>query len=157
MRGFRGADFFLSNGYPSKIEFDGRFYATVWHAFSAACANNEGERFAAATAPTPAVAAALGLMFQGPLAFRSETAKETMRGLLRQKFEAYPELASKLVNTGTQQLISEEPPGDQWWGSHNGRGENVLGELLMEERKFFRDRVKDATKVSGEAPPRLPH
>lgn len=50
------------------------------------------------------------------------------------KFTQYAELAKKLVNTGSAQII-EVSPHDAYWGSGpDGSGKNRLGQLIMTVR-----------------------
>jgi N-glycosidase YbiA len=59
---------------------------------------------------------------------------DRMRRVLRVKFDTYPEAAAVLVGTGDAQLI-EASKSDSFWGvGANGKGENMLGVLLMERR-----------------------
>jgi predicted NAD-dependent protein-ADP-ribosyltransferase YbiA (DUF1768 family) len=62
-----------------------------------------------------------------------------MRSLLEQKFDAKmnPELRAQLLATGTKHLEEMNWWGDTFWGTNKeGKGENMLGRLLMEVRGF---------------------
>lgn len=146
---FEGEYEFLSNFYPSKIIYepyifeDRHLYAdTVEHAFQAAKAADRIEELNIIMAPTPGKAKRLGRKCQ----LRSdweEVKDNVMRKFLCKKF-AIPELRQKLLDTGDAYLIE----GNHWHDNHfgicycekcNGRGQNKLGQLLMEIRKEIRD------------------
>jgi ribA/ribD-fused uncharacterized protein len=57
-----------------------------------------------------------------------------MRNVLCWKFSADSTLAGWLLSTGRAELIEGNNWGDRFWGQVNGRGHNMLGELLMERR-----------------------
>lgn len=44
--------------------------------------------------------------------------------------------------TGDAELIEGNNWGDTFWGVCNGRGENMLGKLLMEIRDYLRAQTK---------------
>jgi ribA/ribD-fused uncharacterized protein len=62
---------------------------------------------------------------------------ECMELCLRSKFGNNPELAKKLAETGNAKLIEGNTWNDTFWGVCRGRGENMLGKLLMEVRKTY--------------------
>lgn len=49
------------------------------------------------------------------------------------------ELKQKLIATGDKILVDENRWSDKFWGIKNGRGENMLGRLLMQVREYFRE------------------
>jgi ribA/ribD-fused uncharacterized protein len=64
---------------------------------------------------------------------------EIMELVLRAKFMAHPDLAQKLKDTGSRDIIELNTWGDTYWGqikNKNGNlvGENILGKLLMNIR-----------------------
>ena len=144
---FEGEHEFLSNFYPSKIIYDiddGHIvYApTIEHAFQAAKTFNPFEESDILTAPTPGKAKRLGRKCE--LRKDWEEAKDNvMRKFLCKKF-AIPELRQKLLDTGDAYLIE----GNYWHDNHfgicycekcKGKGENILGQLLMDIRKEIRE------------------
>jgi ribA/ribD-fused uncharacterized protein len=63
---------------------------------------------------------------------------------LKHKFKQNHELAKKLLDTGTSQLV-EASPRDSYWGSGaDGQGLNKLGQLLM----IIREQSKDTDSLS---------
>lgn len=135
IRSFRGQYRFLSNFYPAEVQFEGRSYRTVEHAFQAAKTLSSQMRVAIAEAPSPGHAKALG---------RAVTLRPdwedvkigVMRDLLRQKF-GRPPLRDLLLATAPRQLIEGNTWGDHFWGICDGEGENHLGRLLEEVRTDF--------------------
>jgi predicted NAD-dependent protein-ADP-ribosyltransferase YbiA (DUF1768 family) len=57
-----------------------------------------------------------------------------MEDIQTQKFLQHPELAKKLVSTGSAELIYNNECGDTYWGVSGGSGENNLGKVLMRVR-----------------------
>jgi predicted NAD-dependent protein-ADP-ribosyltransferase YbiA (DUF1768 family) len=52
------------------------------------------------------------------------------------KFEQFPYLAAKLIETGTATLVEGNHWGDTFWGvDHEQGGENHLGKILMAVRE----------------------
>ena len=131
---FRGAYDFLSNFYPAEIELDGIVYSTAETAFQAQKALDMEERKAFAVLP-PAKAKRAGRR----LALRSdwEVVKlGIMERIVRAKFAQHPELAERLVATGTLPLVEGNAWHDVYWGAdvNTGEGENHLGKILMKVR-----------------------
>jgi ribA/ribD-fused uncharacterized protein len=62
---------------------------------------------------------------------------EVMLNLLRRKFAYGTALTTDLLNTRGMQLIEGNYRGDDFWGVdlNTGRGDNVLGQLLMLVRR----------------------
>ena len=56
-----------------------------------------------------------------------------MKDKKKQKFSKSP-LKEMLLETNTKELIEGNNHGDTYWGTVNGKGENMLGKLLMEVR-----------------------
>lgn len=59
---------------------------------------------------------------------------DVMRNVVRIKFKQNPELAQKLLATGSSVLV-EHTKNDKYWGDGgDGTGKNMLGKILMEIR-----------------------
>lgn len=58
----------------------------------------------------------------------------TMKRILRIKFDKSKELYQKLKETGSAQLINNNTYRDEYWGVYYGKGQNLLGKILMEIR-----------------------
>ena len=63
---------------------------------------------------------------------------EVMRKAVHAKFTQNQGLKELLLSTGDHPLVQVKP-GDQHWGTGNGRGKNMLGEVLMDLREGLRN------------------
>lgn len=129
---FTGPHRWLSNFWPAPVSLDGVVYPTVEHAYVAAKTRDSTWRSAVLACGTPGDAKRLGRRMN----LRSDwnaVRVDVMRDLLEQKF-SNPTLAEKLLATGDALLQEGNTWGDTFWGVCNGRGENMLGKLLMEVR-----------------------
>lgn len=131
---FNGPYRFLSNFYPSPIVIQKHISApTVEHAYQAFKMTKLENAIEILAAPTPGMTKRLAKN----LPIRpdwDEIKMEVMEHLLTLKFAQNPDLAQKLLNTGTMELIEGNTWGDRFWGVCNGYGENNLGKLLMKIR-----------------------
>lgn len=138
---FRGAFDFLSNFHPSPVELDGIRYENAEAAFQARKCSDPAGR--AAFAGLPAVKARqLGRR----IALRKDWDKiriAAMEAVVRAKFAQNPDLAVRLVATGSMPLVEGNTHGDTFWGvdARTGKGENHLGKILMQIRDELRRNV----------------
>ena len=131
---FRGAYDYLSNFYPSSIEFDGITYCSAEAAFQAQkCADRKiREQFAGLTA--------VKARHRGrQVDMRSDWDQiklGIMEQIVRAKFTQHPELAGRLLSTGDLLLVEGNAWHDTFWGVDlvTGEGENHLGLILMRVR-----------------------
>lgn len=138
--GFTGKYNFLSNFYPSRIEFEDHKYNTVEHAYQAAKSISGEKRRSIRLASTPAEAKALGRKVK--LREDWEQIKEqVMLDLLRKKFSILS-LKEKLLNTGDEYLEETNHWKDTYWGVCNNKGKNRLGHLLMKVRSELQKKGK---------------
>ena len=142
----------FSNFSPHGLELDGIWWPTSEHYFQA-------QKFAGTPyaeeirrARTASEAAKMGRKRSHPLRPDWEQVKDQvmLRGVLR-KFETHTDIRSILLATGNQTLV-ESAPGDYYWGcGSDGSGQNKLGQILMEVRKFLRlQRVQQKAGFSRE-------
>ncbi len=134
---FQGEHRFLSNFHPVEVTMDGQLYLSTEHAYQAAKTTNLATRTMIARTFNPGKAKRLGRL----AALRpdwEEVKLEVMLDLLRKKF-AHPKLRTKLLATGTEQLVEGNTWGDTFWGVCDGMGDNHLGRLLMQ----VRDEIKE--------------
>lgn len=141
--GFNGPNRFLSNFYPSNVEFEGLTYPTVEHAYQAAKTLEPRER-------------QIILSHSGPDGAKSAGRRVTMRPdwdavklsimkrLLQKKFYDTT-LKTMLLETGEEQLEEANYWHDNYWGrctclkcKETTLGLNYLGLLLMEVRQEIR-------------------
>lgn len=140
---FLGKYEFLSNFFPSRIEFEGMVYPTNEHFFQAMKSLDPLERKTIMEAATPGRAKRLGRK----ITMRSdwETIKsDIMLQGLRLKFSD-PKLAALLLATGDEILIEGTTWHDNEWGNCTCEacklipGQNKLGKLLMQVREELRN------------------
>jgi hypothetical protein len=132
---FSGQYEFLSNFYPCRIE-DGIIYSSVEHAYQAMKSLSIAERLKVAACNTPGRAKRMGRKLE--LRPDWEDVKvDIMLGLLEKKFRD-PELNRQLQDTGDEELIEGNTWGDIEWGVYKGKGENMLGKLLMALRETYK-------------------
>ncbi len=140
---FAGEHAFLSNFFPAPFVLDGIVYPTVEHAFQAAkcCDAAQAERIR--RAPSPGAAKRLGRRAQ--LRPDWEPVKlDVMHRCLRAKFAQHPDLAARLLATGSARLVEGNTWGDTFWGRTGSRGRNHLGRLLMLVRAELRGAASPA-------------
>lgn len=140
---FSGRWWFLSNFYPSPIEhriewapddYVEATFATAEHAYQASKAQDARQVARVLRALTPGDAKRFG----SRLAIRPNwdaMRLDVMRQVVRAKFTQHDDLAEMLVLTGDRELVEGNTWGDRYWGACDGRGENWLGKILMEQRK----------------------
>ena len=128
---FQGEHRWLSNFWPSTVWLDGDSYPSVENAYQAA--KFETCRRVPFVNCTPGQAKRLGrsLFVRGDW---EQIKVQVMRSLIQQKFEPGSDLGNKLAATGHSKIVEGNTWGDTFWGVCRGRGQNVLGELLMAQR-----------------------
>jgi ribA/ribD-fused uncharacterized protein len=138
---FRGAYRFLSNFWPSPIEFvvkrETLYAPTVEHAFQALKSYDLAQMRWILDAASPGEAKRRGR--QAWLRQDWDSVRvAVMDQLLGMKFVYGSVLADQLLATGVAELIEGNTWGDQFWGVCDGVGENWLGQLLMRRRAVLR-------------------
>lgn len=77
-----------------------------------------------------------------------------MRKAVRAKFTQHWVLLEQLLATGAAQLI-EHTKNDSYWGDGgDGRGQNMLGRILMEIRSELKGGAKQRASADSEQSPR---
>lgn len=128
---FTGDNHWLSNFHPAVIEFEGRLYPSVEHAYQAAKVPQEARGvFLRGSAGD---AKRLGRKARLPEGWATGKLR-VMEQLLELKFKPGSVLAAKLVSTDPCLLIEGNYWGDTYWGICRGKGMNHLGMALMRLR-----------------------
>lgn len=163
---FRFAHGFLSNFSAARVVLDGMAYPTVEHAFQAAKASVDQRvqiwqhgklvslrwRVHIQLAKTPGEAKKLGR--QVPLRDDWGLIRVgVMRDLLYQKFAPGRIHLTLLLQTGDALLIEGNTWRDTYWGVCEGKGTNMLGQLLMEVRAVRRSEGLDAMRDPRQTEP----
>lgn len=128
---------FLSNFYNSTVNFEGKLYSTVEHAYQASKTTDPNVRDIIRKANGPSEAKKLGQSIQIRNDWQ-EVRLTIMRQLIKEKF-SNPFLTHKLLSTGDAELVLNNKWNDKFWGVCRGVGENWLGKILMEVREQLRD------------------
>jgi ribA/ribD-fused uncharacterized protein len=134
---FTGKYAFLSNFFEAGVFLDDLSFDTVEHAYQAAKSLDLVYRWEIRRTHSPAFAKRLGQQVKKRADWESVKVP-VMTGLVREKFAIHPELAKKLMATGTASLIEGNTWGDTFWGEYEGAGENHLGKILMQVRDELR-------------------
>lgn len=136
---------FLSNLYPCRVVINGTyFFDSAEHAYQYEKANDEKVKQYIWDAPTPTLACIVGhgLFPWMVVPNWKEIRVPTMKEVLWAKFTLNDDLEKKLLNTGDAILI-ETSKSDGFWGiGRKGKGENMLGKLLMEVRGEIKARIE---------------
>ena len=107
-------------------------------------------------AASPTIAAKMGRDRQRPL--RTDWAQvknDIMREAVRAKFNQHRILREQLLATGDAPLI-EHTKNDSYWGDGgDGRGQNMLGRILMEIRSELKGEAEQCASTHSEQPPHL--
>jgi ribA/ribD-fused uncharacterized protein len=130
--GFVGEYRWLSNFLPCRVEWEGRVYRSTEAAYQSGkypAAERDGFTM---LDPDPAKKLSRTKSYDTAA---WETRKErTMREVIWAKFSQNPELATKLLATGDKVLEETNWWGDEIWGVFKGKGQNLLGRVLMDTR-----------------------
>lgn len=129
----------LSNFWHAPVLLDGDTYSTVEHAYQAAkTLDLEERRSFQHHAMTPSSAKRHGRIVT--LRPDWDRVRQTvMLDLTRQKYQR-PYLRAKLLNTGNRKIIEGNNWHDNFWGRCScrrciGKGQNTLGQILMQVRR----------------------
>jgi hypothetical protein len=130
---FAGRFFFLSNFYPTPVEYEGVRYPSSECAYQAAKSEDIQIRLLYTTM-TPSQAKRAWRLLKYPLRPNWEAIKnDIMLEVVRAKFQ-HPALALLLVGTHPYELIEGNDHEDKYWGVYSGKGLNHLGKILMQVR-----------------------
>lgn len=139
---FRDEHAYLSNFWMAEVRFpDGQVYPSSEHAYQAQKTLDVASRLRIAALKQPGAAKREGSM----LDIRPDwnmIRVQVMFHIVLLKFEQHPDLAEKLIATGDTFLEEGNHWNDKFWGTVEGKGRNILGNILMNVRAILRDRKK---------------
>lgn len=143
---FEGEYEFLSNFYEGEpLVIDKRSYKSNEHWYQASKAVDDDTHDLIRLAATAGQAKKLGRQCKkihpdwDDSGLRPPRKQRVMWKGLKIKFAPDSRLAKKLLATGDAELIEGNWWGDNYWGTVNGKGKNVLGRMLMRWRRMLRD------------------
>lgn len=131
---FREEYDFLSNFYPSELDYKGLHFLNAEAAFQAQKCLTKEEKMQFINLPSNK---SKRLGRQVHLRPDWEDVKaEIMEEIVRAKFLQNPDIAEKLLTTGEIPIIEGNTWGDTCWGvdTRTGKGNNLLGKILMKIR-----------------------
>lgn len=133
----------FSNLFRRPVEFENVVFDTAEHAYQAGKARKPEVREWILSAPSPALVAmaAHGLYWWDIRSDWSKIKFDRMREVLRAKFTQHEDLREILLSTGELRLVESatvDNPVNRLWGEVNGKGKNMLGQMLMELRTQLR-------------------
>lgn len=146
---FRGKYYFLSNFFEIPVTYDGITYQNNEAAFQAQkCLNYEDRKQFRHL--NPSEAKHLGRR----VSLRPDWERikvQEMTNIVHEKFDQNKDLGQKLLDTDSAYLEEGNNWGDRIWGTVNGNGQNLLGQILMAEREKIKEQMKE-TKTDIEMP-----
>jgi ribA/ribD-fused uncharacterized protein len=143
----------FSNLFRRSILFEDKQFATAEHAYQAGKAKRAEVQKWLLDAPTPSLVAmaAHGLYTWEIASNWSEIKFDRMRKVLRAKFSQHEDLREILLSTGDARIVEVgrvDSPVNRTWGEINGKGQNMLGVLLMELREDLKA-MSSGAKANG--------
>lgn len=138
---FRDNYFFLSNFYTAPVIFDGIKFDNNEAAFQAQkCLDPDKRKMFSGMSPSNAKKMGRRVKLRPDW---EDVKVDLMRKIIYAKFTQNPYLATKLLDTGNEELVEGNDWGDKIWGKVNGEGQNLLGQILMEIREQIKEKVRD--------------
>lgn len=141
----------FSNLFRRAMFFEDCEYPTAEHAYQSGKASNIKVKEWILNAPTPALLsmAAHGLYSWDIVPNWSKIKYERMRQVLYEKFKQHEDLKEILLSTGKARLVEAGRVNNivnRTWGEVNGKGKNMLGNMLMEVRSSLQNEfIKNKT------------
>lgn len=130
----------FSNFAPYPIKLKGKVWPTSEHYFQAQKFAGTEHEEEIRLAKSPMVAARMGRSRKRQLRPDWEGVKDdVMREAVLAKFTQHTEIQEVLLSTGDALLV-EHTKNDNYWGDGgDGRGNNMLGKILMQVREKLRE------------------
>ena len=136
--GFKDEYDFLSNFAPCEVVYENVIYPTVEHAYQAAKSLDLKQRDIIRQLTYPGQAKRYGKKWIDIRPDWDKVKVGVMTQLLLQKF-AQSFYWEKLNATGDLYIEETNTWGDTFWGVCDGKGQNVLGNILMEIRSWMKE------------------
>ena len=125
----------FSNFAEYPIRIDGEIWPTTEHYFQAQKFEDGAYRQRIRKARSPMEAARMGRDRKMKLRRDWESVKvSVMHAALVAKFRQHDDLRALLLSTGDAKLVEHTENDDYWGDGGDGRGRNMLGQLLMRVR-----------------------
>ena len=134
---FTGKYFFLSNFYEAPVKWKGITYKNNEAAFQSAKVLDKTLRKEFSNLD-PSSAKRKGRQVKLRPGW-DKIKFDIMYDICYEKFSQNEDLKIKLLNTGEEHLEEGNDWGDEIWGTVKGKGQNLLGRILMEVRDELRE------------------
>ena len=126
----------FSNFAAYPIKLDGKMWPTSEHYFQAQKFDDVEHSDAIRKAKSPMIAARMGRDRKKKLRRDWESVKVSiMTDAVRAKFSQHEDLRDVLLGTGDAKIVEHTENDDYWGDSGDGRGKNMLGQILMRVRQ----------------------
>jgi len=136
VQGFHGKHKYLSNFTAVPVTLDGETYTSVEHAYQAAKTLDLTQRADIKKQKLAKDVKRFGKTVDKRKDW-DDVKVEIMHNLLREKF-SQDLFNDALLSTRNAELVEANYWNDTFWGVYNGKGQNVLGRLLMDVREEVR-------------------
>lgn len=122
------------------VMVDGVAYATAEHAYHASRYADETVLEEITSAPTAKDAWAISQKYKH-LQYPDfgDRKRSVMKEILLAKLMQHEEVQRALIETGTDEIVKEEPEDAYWGTGRDGKGANELGKLWMELRSELKN------------------
>jgi ribA/ribD-fused uncharacterized protein len=129
---------YLSNFYRAPFAYDKQWWPTAEHLYQAMKYEDREVQEAIRQLATPQEAKKYAEQhLDGKCHGWYNRKRQTMEFILTLKFYQNPQLCNQLISI-EEDLVHYAPWDDYWGAGKDGKGENVLGEILMELRDKIR-------------------
>lgn len=140
----------FSNFYPCEFFWEGRRFNCSEQAFmwsKARCFHDDEIANQILLETDPKKIKKLGRQVKGfNEEFWAEVRYRNMLLINHEKYRQNPELRKILLSTGDAKIV-EDSPFDYIWGiGRDGTGQNLLGQVLMSVRQYYKDIMKEANQ-----------
>ena len=140
--GFKDEYSFLSNFYNHTVKVNGLFYRNNVAAYIAQLyTNKQQQRYFTKLLPSAAIRLHESTHVDIPADWDSKK-EQIMYNICKNKFSSV-KMRELLLSTGDKELVNESNFANEYWGTKDGKGENVLGKILMRLRQEFKDNPVD--------------
>lgn len=134
---FRGEYEFLSNFYPAPLEFCGIRFPSSEHAYQAMKTRDHAQWIKMSLVIKPGDVKKMGRKVDlDPMWERRKVS--VMKEIVTAKFRQNSDLLARLLATGDEELVEGNWWRDTFWGVYQGKGQNMLGKILMSVRDELR-------------------
>lgn len=142
------------NHSPHRVVFEDREYPTATHLFEAMKFMPDHPELAEAIRLTKDPIDAYFLSADSASLARAdwyETWRDELLKIVKLKFEQHPNLRHDLMQTGHRELIYTDAMDTYWGVGPDRRGDNELGQLLMQVREMMEAEIKQGLGLAPRA------